>query len=141
MKRRERIRLFCAIAKCIARYFGCTIPRESLLDLLRSSSKIVGGEGKLSACIHIHDTLSCYIERYANDTRNPPPPPSKSMFQRREECNGTPRARVRCVTVIRPDCRLEEHLRTSYSQSTFGPFDPASAVPIDTQELYLWSVV
>jgi hypothetical protein len=33
---------------------------------------VVGGEGKLSVCIHIdiHDTLPCYIERYANDTRN-----------------------------------------------------------------------
>ena len=43
------------------------------LDLPRSSSKIVGGEGKLSACIDIHHgTLPCYIERYTRKSPHPP---------------------------------------------------------------------
>ena len=50
-------------------------PYDSLLNLLRSSSEIVGGEGKLSARIHIHVALPCYIERYAKAATCP----SKSM--------------------------------------------------------------
>jgi hypothetical protein len=63
----ERIRLFCAIANFIARYFGCTIPHCSTFGA--RPRRIVGGEGKLSARIHIHVALPCYIERYAKPRR------------------------------------------------------------------------
>jgi len=52
LKRRERIRLFprCRQFQVIAIFRPYN---PSLLNLLRSSLEIVGGEGKLSACIHI----------------------------------------------------------------------------------------
>jgi hypothetical protein len=46
-------------------------------------------------------------------------------------CNGTPKARVRCVTaILGPRLAGREIIITTYSQSTFGPVDPASAVPL-----------